>query len=237
MEQATALEDAIDDGGSEVIVVQYGTPVVGMLVRGEDHRAHCVIALGHDVVEDVGRVGTVGQVADLVADQDVRCDVAGERIGEPTLARGDGEVLDELGGGDEEGVEAVLDRAVADGDGDVGLAAAGLAVKDERAAVGDEVGRQRRAEQRELDGALVGEVEVVDGLEEGEAAAAGDALDAGLGAMSDFLGDQQGQEVAAAPLLGLGASDEVAPDAARVGEVEALEQRIDVEVAGVPGVN
>ena len=65
-------------------------------------------------------------------------------------ARGDGEVLDDFGRSDEERVEAVLDRAVADGDGDVGLAAAGLAVKDERAAVGDEVGRQRRAEQRQL---------------------------------------------------------------------------------------
>ena len=51
--------------------------------------------------------------------------------------------------------------------------------------------------------------------------------------MRDLLGDEQGEEVAAAPRLGLGAGDEVAPGAARVGEVKALEQRVDVEVTGV----
>jgi len=39
LEQATAFEDAIDDGGGEVVVVQHGTPVVRRLVGGEDHRA------------------------------------------------------------------------------------------------------------------------------------------------------------------------------------------------------
>ena len=67
MEQATTLEHAIDDGGREVIIVQHGTPVVRVLVRGEDHRAGRLMALGHDVVEDVGRVGAVGQVANFVA--------------------------------------------------------------------------------------------------------------------------------------------------------------------------
>jgi hypothetical protein len=32
VEQATALEHAIDDGGREVIIVQHSTPIVGMLV-------------------------------------------------------------------------------------------------------------------------------------------------------------------------------------------------------------
>jgi hypothetical protein len=36
VQQAPALEDAVDDGGGEVIVVQHGAPVVGMLVRGDD---------------------------------------------------------------------------------------------------------------------------------------------------------------------------------------------------------
>ena len=141
VEQATALEDAIDDGGGEVVVVEHGAPVAGVLVGGEDHRAGRVVALGHDVVENVRGVGTVGEVADLVDHEHVGRDVTAERIGEVAVARGDREVLDELGGGDEQGVEAVLDRAVADGDGYVGLAAPVLAVEDERAAVGDEVRR------------------------------------------------------------------------------------------------
>jgi hypothetical protein len=60
-----------------------------------------VIALGHDVVEDVRGIGAVGEVTDLVDDEHVRSDVASERIGEATVTRGNREVLDELGGGDE----------------------------------------------------------------------------------------------------------------------------------------
>ena len=45
-------------------------------------------------------------------------------------------------------VEAVLDRAVADRHGEVGRAAPGLAVDDERAAVGDEVRRECGPERR-----------------------------------------------------------------------------------------
>ena len=76
------------------------------------------------------------------------------------------------GGGDEEGVEAVLDGAVGDGDRQVGLAAAGLAAEDQAAALGDEVGREGGAEQLQAQRRLVGEVEVVDGLEEREAGVA-----------------------------------------------------------------
>lgn len=82
------------------------------------------MALGHDVVEDVRGVGAVGQIAHFVDDEHVRRDVREERIGEVTFTRRDGELLDELGRGHEEGVEAVLDGAVADGHGDVGLATA-----------------------------------------------------------------------------------------------------------------
>jgi hypothetical protein len=106
-------------------------------------------------------------------------------------------------------------------------------MKDERAPVGDEVGRERGAQERELDGALVGEVEIVDGLQEGKAAAVRHALDAGLLTMRDFLGDEDREEVATAPFLLLGARDEVAPRPARVGEMKTLEHRIDVDVGRV----
>ena len=191
------------------------------------------MALVHDVVEDVRGVGAVGEVSDFVDDEYVRRHVGDERVGELTVARGDGEFFDELGSSDEERVETVLDRSIGDGDRDVCLAASGLAVKDQRAPVGDEVGRQRRAEKRELDGALVGEVEIVDGLQEGKAAATRHALDAGLLAMRDLLGDEEREEVAAAPFLLLGARDEVAPRAACVGEMKTLEHRVDVDVGGV----
>jgi hypothetical protein len=235
LEVAAAFEDSIDDSLSEVVVMKDGAPCIGMLVAREDHGALVAMPPVDDVVEHVGRVGAVGEVADLVHHEEIWMHVALESIGEATLAEGCGEIVDELGGGDEQRVEAVLDGAVGDRDGEVGLPATGLASEDETPAVGDEVRRERRAEQREAQRRLEREVEVVDGLEEGEARAMGEPLDAGLLALGDFLGGEHDEEVAVGPLLGLGPLDEIAPDAASVGQVESLEQGVEIGVGHVHG--
>jgi hypothetical protein len=227
-EETAPLEDAVDDGDGEVLVVQDLAPGVEGLVGGEDHRAPLEVALVDDVVEDVGRLVAVGQVANFVDHEDVRVGVARDCLAEAALAAGDGELLDERGGGDEEGVEAVLDGPVGDGDGEVGLPAAGLAVEDERAPLGDEVGREVGADEGEPDRGLVGEVEVVDGLEEGETGIPGGLLESGLLAVGDLLGEEDAEEVLVGPLLLLGTGAEVAPDAAGVGQVEALEGGVEV---------
>ena len=50
--------------------------------------------------------------------------------------------------------------------------------------------------------------------------------------MGDLLGDQQREEVAIGPRLPLGALHEVAPDAPRIGEVQPLEERIEIVIGG-----
>jgi hypothetical protein len=235
LEEPATLEDTIDDGLSEVVVVEDCTPGVGWLVAGEDHRARLAVPVVDDVVQHVGGVGAVGEVADFVDDEQVGVHVAIERIGEPPVAEGSGEIVDQLGCGHEERVEAVLDRAVGDGDGEVGLPATGPAGEDEAPAIGDEVGRQRRAEQREPQRRLEAEVEVIDGLEEGEARAMRETLHARLLSLGDLLGSEHDQEVAVGPLAGLGSLDELAPDAASVGQVESLEQRVEIGVGHVHG--
>ena len=55
-------------------------------------------------------------------------------------------------------------------------------------------------------------------------------MDAGLLAMGDLFGDERREEVVVGPLLLFGAGDEVAPGTARVGQVEALEKIVEVEV-------
>jgi hypothetical protein len=52
-----------------------------------------------------------------------------EGTGERPLSEGGGQVVDELSRGDEERIEAVLDGAVGDGHGQVGLAAAWLPMR------------------------------------------------------------------------------------------------------------
>ncbi|MCK9462742.1 MAG: hypothetical protein M0R80_24235, partial [Proteobacteria bacterium] len=88
LEQAASLEDAVDDGLSEVLVVEDTAPGIGRLVGREDHRAAPQVAFVDDVEEHVRRVGAVCQVAHLVHDQDVRMRVAQEIFGEPALSEG-----------------------------------------------------------------------------------------------------------------------------------------------------
>jgi len=89
------------------------------------------VTLVDDVVEDVGRVRGAGEVAELVDDEDVGLDVAGEGFPESRLVARPREVVDECGGGREASVEAVLDGLVGDRDGEVGLAATRLADEDQ----------------------------------------------------------------------------------------------------------
>ncbi len=87
-EEAAALQDAVDDGGSEVLVVEDLAPNVEGLVGGEDHRATLEVPLVDDVVEDVGRLVAVGEVADLVDHEHVRVGVVGDRLAQAALAAG-----------------------------------------------------------------------------------------------------------------------------------------------------
>ena len=213
--------------------MQHAAPRGDGFVRGEYHRAAAFVAIVHDVEEHVRGIGAVGEIADLVDDEEARVGVARERLGEAALAEGGREIIDEFRGGHEVGVEAVLDRAIGDCDREVRLAAPGFAVQDQRAALGDEVRGERGAEQGEAHGRLVGEIEVVDRFEEREAGAPREPREARLLAVGDLLGDEDGQEAIVGPLLSLGAGDEVAPHASRVGEIEALEDGIEFEVGGV----
>jgi hypothetical protein len=85
-EQSPALEDAVDDGVGEIVVVKDVAPSLGMLVGREDHRAAADVAVVHDVVEHVGGVIAVGEVADLVDDEHVRLHVAPEGLAEPAFS-------------------------------------------------------------------------------------------------------------------------------------------------------
>lgn len=139
-QQTTALEDSVDDGLSKVVVVQDGTPGARVLVGGEDHGALANLALVDHVVEHVGGVAAVGEVADLVHDENVRAHVDGQGFAKTLLSAGSREVVNELGGGQEARIKAVLQSAVSDGDGEMRLAAAGFALEYYGTAFGDEVG-------------------------------------------------------------------------------------------------
>ena len=89
--------------------------------------------------EHVGSVRPVGQISDLIDDEDVRVRVGGQRFLEISTLAGVREVLDEFRRGGEESLETVLDGAVPDGHRQMSLSSAGLTVQNQRRPLGDKV--------------------------------------------------------------------------------------------------
>ena len=78
---SAVLKHAVDDGLSEVMVVQDVTPRgQRRLVGSEQHRAATLVAFVDDVEQDVGGVGSVGEISDFVYDQNVRLQVVDELL-------------------------------------------------------------------------------------------------------------------------------------------------------------
>ena len=227
-QESPSLEDAVDDGVGEIVVVEDAAPAPRMLVGGEDHRASSDVAVVDDVIEDVRCVVAVGEVADLVDDEDMGLHVHGERVAKLAVAARDGELVDELRGRDEARVEPELHRAIRDGDREMGLAASGLAFEDDRVALGDEVRREKRTDRREPQRRLIGEVELLDRTEKGKARCSHGAREACAASVGDFFIDEGVKKLLERPFFLLGALDEVAPNATRVGEMKTLEERIEV---------
>ena len=113
---------------AEILVVEHAAPRLQRLVRREDHRAMPAMALVDDVEEHVGGVGAVGEIARLRR-RPGRPDAC--RSGAPARAAPARNAAERssmsVGGGREERIEAVLNRAVRDGDRQVRLPAARFA--------------------------------------------------------------------------------------------------------------
>ena len=87
-EQSAALEDAINDGVGQVVIVQDAAPRRECLVGREDHRALLAMAIIDHVKEHVRGIRAVGKIADLVDDQKIGFDVRRERVDQTSGAEG-----------------------------------------------------------------------------------------------------------------------------------------------------
>jgi hypothetical protein len=148
--EAPTVEDTVDDRLPETLIVEHASPRLQRFVRRKDHGPTAAMALVDDVKEHVGRIGPIGEITDLVDDQYRGVRVERERVGELPLPERSGEIVDERGGGGTEGIEAVSDRAVGDGDRQVRLPAAGFARKKERSSVGSARCTRSRQTRRAL---------------------------------------------------------------------------------------
>ena len=118
---------------------------------------------------------------------------------------------------------AVQDGLVGNGGGEMGLAATAAALEHEAAALGGELGGEGGAQQQGAEFGLDGEVEFLEGVQDGEAGLTDATAQAGLAAMLDFGAGESGEEVAEGPGAALGLLDEFGVGTPGAGEVEALE--------------
>jgi hypothetical protein len=101
------MQDAVDDGVGEVVVVKDLAPVLRVLVGREDHCSTFDVAFVDNVKEDVGSVVAVREVADFIDNEQMRFQVAHKRVTQFAIAAGRREVVDEIRSGREERIEAI----------------------------------------------------------------------------------------------------------------------------------
>ena len=235
-QQPTAFEGAVHDRLGQIMIMEDCAPRgQRRLVGREDDRPLLEVAVVDHMEEDIGGIEAVGKVADLIDDEHVRLKVVQQTVAQAAIAAGGGEIIDQRSGSSKKCGEAVLNGAIGDRDRQMRLAAPGLAHEDQVAAFGDEVGAEVGAQQRGTDGGLLGEVEVVDGLEEREMGIMRCPAQARAVAVSDFLGQHGGQEITMRPPLGAGLLGELWPAASGIGQVQPLERSIDVEGGRIEG--
>src|SRR2546428_4785116 len=92
--EPSALQDAVEDGGRQILVVEHLPPFIQRLIGSEDHGPFAQVAVVYHMEKNVGGVLRIGQVADLVYEQQAGGGVGGQRLPEAFLLSGVGAVFD-----------------------------------------------------------------------------------------------------------------------------------------------
>ena len=88
LDETAPFQDAVDDGLSQIRVVQHGSPVGKSFVGGQQDGPLALMPLVDDVEEHVGGVNAVGKIPQLIDDQDMRVGVGLEPFPERALVSG-----------------------------------------------------------------------------------------------------------------------------------------------------
>ena len=121
------VDGAVDEGGGHVLVAEHASPSAEFDVGGVDD-APCLVGIGNDLEEEPAALLVYGQVAELVDDEKSGLADAREFPVEPVLLLGAAQTHEQSGRGEEAHRDAPLAGEPSDRDGQVGLAAADVAV-------------------------------------------------------------------------------------------------------------
>ena len=129
-EDPAVVDDAVDDRGGHVPVAEHVAPSAGLEVRGGDDAAG-LVAVRAGLEQEAGPVDVDGQVAELVDDDQPGPAYRLELGVQSVVVLGLPQAHDQAGGGEEPHGYHALACEHADRDGQVGLAAADVAVEHE----------------------------------------------------------------------------------------------------------
>ena len=125
-----AFEQPVEDGFGQITIMQHLAEGCQRFVRGHEDGPAVQVAVVNDAIEHVGGVGGITLVPEFIDDEHMRMHVRFQGCIERAELGGMRQDPDELIGACEAGVEAVLDGAIGDSDGQVGFAASRGARQD-----------------------------------------------------------------------------------------------------------
>ena len=221
-EDLDVVGEAVDECDGTGGIGKDGVPVLEGEVGGDEQGA-VLVAAADELEEEVGGAGVVGEVAELVDDEQ-----RGPRVvAEPAFEGAGGllavEVEEQVGGGGEEGGVASEDGLVGDVLGEHGLAEALGTDEDDVFAAGEEVEREDAFEDRAFEGGRPVPVPIGEGLEAPEACAGETALDAAALTVFELGGDEVFEQYGGAPALAGGLGDAVVEVVGGAVETESPE--------------
>ena len=124
----TMVEGAVEDGASELFILQDLAPMLEGFIGGEEGGFTLEIATINDLEENVSCTGTITEIAHLINDQDVG---QKERLEGEGEVMGDSQIVDQGRRRGEPCDIAVLDRLVGNGNTKVGFAGPRRAFENE----------------------------------------------------------------------------------------------------------
>ena len=221
-EDLDVVGEAVDERDGAGGVGEDGVPLLEGQVGGEEQGAVLVTA-ADELEEEVGGARVVGEVSDLVDDEQCGPGVVTESAFEGASGLLAVEVEEQVGGGGEEGGVAGEDGLVGDVLGEHGFPEALRADEDYVLATGEEVEGEDALEDGAVERSGPVPVPVGEGLEATEASAGEAAFDAASLTVFELVGDEAFEEDGGAPALAGGLCDAVVEVVCGAEEPEASE--------------
>ena len=168
LEDVDVVGEAVEESAGKPLGAEHLGPFVERQIGGDQGRAP-LVALAEHLEQELGTGLGQRHEAEFVDDQKL---VGGELLLEPQqllVIAGLDELVDQCGGGDEADREALLAGRQAETEGDVGLAGAAVAERDEVLAALDVLAAGQLQDQRLVERGDDLEVEAIEALDHGEA--------------------------------------------------------------------